>query len=231
MNGYSGLQPVDDLLISGFNILMTNWFVVNWSVFDQDVSFSKYGTEEKEKLMPYSLAEKYANTRYFIGRRRFITYTLMANAYSILCGLLIWAVWAGCESVGLAKAEGDGIYESQGDGILDSEGEVYGIYSFGTFGVIVVVLAHHLQVAFNTRNWAVYLGSWACFSISMLPLNLFLAQSVPRAMGYKTYFTQILVNPLIWLMILLCVVIIVMPLFFHKRFQQVIRFPKYNTVD
>ena len=33
-NGASGLQPVDDLLITGFNILMTNWFVLNYSIND-----------------------------------------------------------------------------------------------------------------------------------------------------------------------------------------------------
>ena len=33
-NGASGLQPVDDLLITGFNILMTNWFVLHYSVYD-----------------------------------------------------------------------------------------------------------------------------------------------------------------------------------------------------
>ena len=48
-NGASGLQPVDDLLITGFNILMTNWFVLHYSVYDQEVSFKDYGTIEKEE--------------------------------------------------------------------------------------------------------------------------------------------------------------------------------------
>ena len=48
-NGFSGIQPCDDMLISFFNILMTNWYVVMWSIYDQDVSYSKFGTEEKEK--------------------------------------------------------------------------------------------------------------------------------------------------------------------------------------
>ena len=33
-NGASGLQPVDDILIMTFNILMTNWFVLNYSIND-----------------------------------------------------------------------------------------------------------------------------------------------------------------------------------------------------
>ena len=47
-SGASGNQPVDDLLITGFNILMTNWFILHYSVFDQEVSFKDYGTIEKE---------------------------------------------------------------------------------------------------------------------------------------------------------------------------------------
>ena len=39
-NGFSGIQPCDDMLISFFNILMTNWYIVMWSIYDQDVSFS-----------------------------------------------------------------------------------------------------------------------------------------------------------------------------------------------
>jgi len=33
-NGASGNQPVDDFLIFGFNILMTNWYVLHYSVYD-----------------------------------------------------------------------------------------------------------------------------------------------------------------------------------------------------
>ena len=33
---------------------MTNWFVLHYSVFDQEVSFKDYGTIEKEKKLPCS---------------------------------------------------------------------------------------------------------------------------------------------------------------------------------
>lgn len=33
-NGYSGIQPCDNMLIALFNILMTNWFVLSWCVWD-----------------------------------------------------------------------------------------------------------------------------------------------------------------------------------------------------
>ena len=67
-NGFSGIQPCDDMLISFFNILMTNWYIVMWSIYDQDVSFSKYGTDEKEKSMPYKLYDYYAYCRDYMNR-------------------------------------------------------------------------------------------------------------------------------------------------------------------
>jgi len=40
---------------------------------------------------------------------------------------------------------------------------------------MTVVISHHLQVVINTRNWGLYLLFWALFSISMLPLSLWIA--------------------------------------------------------
>lgn len=51
---------------------MTNWFVLHYSVYDQEVSFAKYGTWEKEKDLPFKMAELYAYTREFINRKRFL---------------------------------------------------------------------------------------------------------------------------------------------------------------
>lgn len=92
-NGASGLQPVDDLLITGFNILMTNWFVLHYSVYDQEVSFKDYGTIAKEKNLPFKMAELYAYTRTFINRKRFLKLIALVWVYSALAGLLIWFVW------------------------------------------------------------------------------------------------------------------------------------------
>jgi len=100
-NGASGLQPVDDLLITGFNILMTNWFVLAYSVYDQEVSFKDYGTEEKEKKLPYKMADLYAYTRKFINRRRFFYVVLALNLYSFIAGAIIWAVWDACDREGM----------------------------------------------------------------------------------------------------------------------------------
>lgn len=46
VNGFSGFQAVEGLMHVLFNITMTVWFNFIVSVYDQDVSFAKYGTLE-----------------------------------------------------------------------------------------------------------------------------------------------------------------------------------------
>ena len=159
INGQSGLQPVDDLLITGFNILMTNWFVLFYSVYDQEVSFKDYGTIEKEKSLPFTMASLYGYTRTFINRRRFLKLIAFVNCYSILCGLFIWTMWNMTEV----------------EHLMRFNGQTFGVYTYGVFITMCVVIAHHFQVTINVRNWALFLTGWACFSISMLPLTLWLA--------------------------------------------------------
>lgn len=93
-NGYSGIQPCDNMLIAFYNILMTNWFVLMWCVYDQDISKSKYGTEEKEKLMPYKLHDYYAYCRQCTNKRRFVKWIIQVDIYSIICGFMIFSVFA-----------------------------------------------------------------------------------------------------------------------------------------
>jgi len=57
------------------------------------VSFKDYGTLEKEKNLPFKMADLYAYTRKFIDRRRFVKLIIISNLYSFAMGIVIWAVW------------------------------------------------------------------------------------------------------------------------------------------
>ena len=81
------------MLISLFNILMTNWYVCHYSVFDQEVSFKDYGTIKKEEKLPFKMAELYAYTRMFVNRKRFMMLVALTDCYAIISGVLIWVVW------------------------------------------------------------------------------------------------------------------------------------------
>lgn len=213
-NGTSGLQPVDDLLITGFNILMTNWFVLHYSVYDQEVSFKDYGTIEKEKNLPFKMAELYAYTRTFINRRRFLKLIVIINVYSFLSGFIIWFVYWRCDV----------------DGIVNEEGQQFGLYTYGVYMTLAVVISHHLQVVINVRHWGTYLTLWACISISLLPFTLWLSQIVPNSKLLKSTYSIILRSPNIWLMAFVSAAIVVTPLYINKRWMQTIRYPKFYQV-
>ena len=90
----------------GFNILMTNWLVLQYSVFDQEVSFKDYGTIEKEKNLPFKMAELYGYSRSMITRSRFLHLVTISVLYSIQAGLLIWMVWNFCDIGGITMENG-----------------------------------------------------------------------------------------------------------------------------
>ena len=225
-NGASGLQPVDDLLITGFNILMTNWFVLFYSVYDQEVSFRHYGTPslpgdekqmtaiEKEKQLPFTMASLYSYTRTFINRKRFLKLVFYADLYSIIAGIVIWFIWDGCER----------------NYIISEEGQASGLYTYGVYLTMSVVIGHHMQVVINTRNWGTFLTGWALFSISMLPFTLWLSQIVPKSNILKSTYRTILKMPMLWLAVLVTATIIVMPLYINKKWLQNVRYPQFYQV-
>ena len=160
------------------------------------------------------MAELYAYTRKFINRKRFLKIIFFLNFYSILAGIFIWVVWDRVDA----------------EYYVNEEGKVMGLYVYGVFITMCVVISHHLQVVINTRNWGVYLTGWAIFSISMLPFTLWLAQIVEKSKTFKSTFRTILKTPQIWLMTMAAVCIIILPLFINKRYLQLMRYPQFYKV-
>ena len=76
-----------------FNIIMTVFFNFIVSVYDQDVSFEKYGTFEKEKDMPVPMSELYRHSRLMCNRKRFIFKILVWDVYSLICGFGIFLIF------------------------------------------------------------------------------------------------------------------------------------------
>ena len=105
-----------------------------------------------------------------------------------------------------------------------------GLYTYGVFITMSVVISHHMQVAINTRNWGTYLSAWALFSISMLPFTLWLAQIVPKSKTFKSTYVTILPMAKLWLAVLLTATVIVLPLYVNKKWLQVVRYPQFYKV-
>ena len=93
VNGYSGFQAVEGIMHIFFNIFMTVFFNFFVAVFDQDVSFEKYGTEEKEKKLVVSMSERYAWGRGQVNRWRFIIKMLIFDVYALIVGFGIFLIF------------------------------------------------------------------------------------------------------------------------------------------
>jgi len=96
-------------------------------------------------------------------------------------------------------------------------GHDFDLYTYGVYMTMVVVISHHLQVAINTRNFGLYLVGWAIFSISMLPVSLWVANLPKDSKTYRSTYTIILKNPLIWLMVFVACALVVLPIYVNKR--------------
>ena len=107
---------------------MTNWFILHWTVYDQEVSFKDYGTEEKEKNLPYKLAHLYKSTREKIEKPRFMKLIVLSNIYSIAAGIFIWLVWDRCEA----------------EYNVNPDGKTLGLYTYGVYMTMAVVFTHHI---------------------------------------------------------------------------------------
>ena len=83
------------------------------------------------------MSKLYAYSRKFINRRRFFKLIAMIDLYSVLGGLWIWWVWDMVD----------------GDYMVNKDGQLNGLYVYGVYMTLVIVIAHHLQVVMNIRNW------------------------------------------------------------------------------
>lgn len=114
--------------------------------------------------------------------------------------------------------------------MFNKDGQNFGIYTYGVFMTMCVVISHHFTVVINVRNFGIYLVGWALFSISMLPFTLWFAQVVAKSNTYKSTYRTILSDTTLWVMVLVTVFFIVLPLYINKRWMQVIRFPQFYKV-
>lgn len=80
---------------------MTNYLSLHYCVYDQEVSFKDFGTIEKEKNLPFSMAMLFAHTRDLISRDVFLKLVVLTVLYSCQAGLFIWIVWTFCDIEGI----------------------------------------------------------------------------------------------------------------------------------
>ena len=70
----------------------------------------------------------FAFTRKFVNRKRFMRVIFFLDFYSIIFGIIIWAIWDACEE----------------QHIVNPKGQVSGLWEYGVFLTMSVVIMHHI---------------------------------------------------------------------------------------
>jgi hypothetical protein len=214
VNGHSGYQAVSGVMHIFFNIFMTtifNWFVC---IYDQDVSFEKFGTLEKEKSMQVPMSERYGYGRTMCNRWRFILRMLIFDAYALIVGFGIFLIF----------------YYAQGP--MNAMGKMYDVATYGVVGTIIVVYIHHLQVMIHVRNWTRWMVLWFCISILMLPLCCWIAQiGKETEIGRKSIFRQLLPSMQLNAVIFCTVGAAMAPLLGWMYIERLLLWPRFYTKE
>jgi len=96
-NGWSGDQPVDNLMMALFNVTFTVWFIVFQSVFDQDVSFANNGNpdsdETSEKKLNFHMSDLYVYTRFQLSKKKFVRLVVAYDLYALLTGVILYYIF------------------------------------------------------------------------------------------------------------------------------------------
>jgi magnesium-transporting ATPase (P-type) len=216
-NGWSGDQPVDNLMMALYNVTFTVWFIVFQSVYDQDVSFANNGNPDKEetseKGLSFHMSDLYVYTRYQLSMKKFTFLVIGYDIYALFTGWALYYIF----------------YYSSAPGVMNAEGQMYGYYAFGLFGTVACVAIHHVQVLMNTRNLGPVLGGFLLLSVSLSFLTVWWTSLMKGSSLTHAMYQQVLASGMFFLMIVFAVAFHTLPLYLIKQVRQTILHPQFFT--
>lgn len=160
--GYSGNQYVGDLMFAMYSVNVT--FYAFWNIFEQDVSFAKYGSPGDEAKLPFQMSALYAHSRDNeikpLMRKYFEQLFVM-----IFASLIIFYIpW-----VSLAGPTG-------------ADGFTYDLWTVGTVTYIATVAFCHSLFYTYTRHWNWVMFAFMIFTFLQMPIIVWLS-----ARGVKNF--------------------------------------------
>ena len=114
-NGMSGHMPVETLTYASSKVALTTFAVSCYVVFEQDVSFNKYGTSLKaESKLPFHMSQLFASS--FASSKRFLLNNVALTIYAFVGSCFIYLVFYQLWISG---------------GLLGSDGKTFGLFTYG----------------------------------------------------------------------------------------------------
>jgi magnesium-transporting ATPase (P-type) len=202
-NGWSGHQAVDTTMMALYNVLCTIWFMLFWTLWDQDVSVSRNGGDKgcDESTLKYKMYERYAYTRDLLSKQKFIRLVIAYDIYGLIVGVITYYVYFFA------------------DGVINVDGQTMGTYAYGVFGTLVCVAIHHLQMGGNTKNWTPILAFFFCASVGLTLVTCQLTDMGKDSNVRGSIWSILFKSPPFLLMMLLVSVGMWLPIYFAKQIR------------
>jgi len=159
------------------------------------------------------LSDYYVWGREYCSRKNFYIGMVSYDLYSFVGGAFIFYVFY------------------FGQGIYNEEGQLFGLFAYGVFSTICIVIVHHAQVGMYTRNWTWFQIAWFLLSVAFCPITVWLNDNRKNAELYKSIYPNLLSAPLFWLMMLLASAMVFLPIYAFKQWTYLIKYPKYFARD
>jgi len=129
-NGFSGHQPADGFMYLFVDSVMTVHANGMYCIFDQDLSLKNCerakGEKPSESHLRFHMSDMFLFSRVTI-QRFYMVYTLQA-IFMMVCGAWTYLVFVMVES----------------ESVMNVDGQMLGLYAFGVFMSVIVVLVHHI---------------------------------------------------------------------------------------
>ena len=196
---FSGLTYVENYYYALYEVILTTWAICFYLFIEVDVD-SAYKSASKPGTY---LAEYY----------RHCCEEVIQPIYT---KLFLWSLYAWYSGIVLffVSFMTYGMFGSQS---VNEEGKTDGVWSAGFASFTILIVAHHIIIFVGTRNYTLilvlaYIFSLLCF----MPITIFLNEYGEGSMMYRTTFSDVMSQPLYWLIVLVGVTAICMPYFFVK---------------
>ena len=206
---FSGLTYMDDYYYALYEVILTTWAICAYLFIEVDVD-SSYKSASRPGTF---LAEYYSHCREVVIQ-------------PIYKKLFLWSLYAWYSGCVLFFASFM-TYGMLGSQAVNASGKTDGIWTAGFASFTILILAHHVIIFLGTRNYTVllvlaYIFSLLCF----MPLTVFLNVATAGAGMYRTTFSDVMSQPIYWMIVAVGVVAICMPYFFVKQFREYFKYPE-----
>lgn len=199
-NGWSGVESVDGVMMSLYNVCMTTLYLAWWTAGDYDIDQSKY--KYSEQGLCFKMAELYSLHRKEMSE--FIKRQFIVMGWCYVVGLVHFYNYYFLE----------GYY-----GARDDEGRAIGADYLGIHSTVWAVFVFHAGIAFVTHNWDWMMIVFFIASFQFVWLASYFNDNAIATRNYGSIFNGMYDSLTFWLHMIMSCSIVLFPMLAYFRWR------------